>query len=238
MPNIISRYSHASFRRSLGRRRYSGRHGSSVPAMTGICNSDMFEISSASRKGMSSDAARGAPNCDSSEVLRTSGRKTLRPPGSHRNPTIRFVVIRSAPRGRGQQGAHYARRVFWRLSYGSLRTTFSYSHIKSPARYRRGIARIDGKTRRAYPTSGRSGGMRRCGWTRYRRTVLTSVGCSTGSIRTLVAPTQVPREHRNRITIRTLSITASVCTTNNIRANRWMTSRRTRRSRPFSRKCG
>jgi hypothetical protein len=61
------------------------------------------------------------------------------------------------------------------------------------------------------PTSGRSGGMRCCGWTRYRRT-------DTDFI--------------------VKSITASVCATNNIRANRWMTSRRTRRSRPFSRKCG
>ena len=46
MPNIISRYSHAGFRRSLGRRRYSGRHGLSVPAMEGAAKSDMFEVSS------------------------------------------------------------------------------------------------------------------------------------------------------------------------------------------------
>ena len=58
MPNIISRYSHANFRRSLGRRRYSGRHGFSVPALAGICNSDMFEISSASRKSECSAGLR------------------------------------------------------------------------------------------------------------------------------------------------------------------------------------
>src|SRR6478736_2307502 len=98
---------------------------------------------------MSSDAARGAPNCDSPEVLRTSGRKTLRPPGLPPKPNYQ---VRGSPiSAKGAARGQLCPSLFWHLSYGGLRTTFSYCHIESPARYRRGVARIGGKTRRAYP---------------------------------------------------------------------------------------
>jgi hypothetical protein len=176
MPNIISRYSHASFRRSLGRRRYSGRHGSSVPAMTGICNSDMFEfLPIPGKRACSVTLSAEHRGRDSSEVLRMLGRRTLRPlPLTKANCQVRSSPI--SAKGPGEPRGELRLLAFVGISLWGLENDVLIMVIqKSPARYRRGISIIDRQTLRVAPSLCPSGGMRRCRSTCYRRTVRASL---------------------------------------------------------------